>query len=53
MSDNPGNDKHEAFIRDLTDLKDSMIRNASNDIPISDETYIVPNILCCDYLCCT
>ncbi len=47
MSDNPENDKRGAFIRDLIDLRDRMIRNANNDIPISD----VKDIL--DYLCCT
>ncbi len=35
MSDSPENDKRGAlFIRDLIELRDSMIRNANNDIPI-------------------
>ncbi len=36
MCYNPQNDKRGAFIRDLKYLRDSMVRNANNDIPISD-----------------
>ncbi len=36
MSDDPENDKRGAFIRDLIDLRDRMVRNANDDIPISD-----------------